>query len=306
MDIAMVLVGLALLLGGGEGLVRGAVALATRMRLPMAVVGAVVLGFGTSMPEMLTSLSAALAGAPGIAIGNVLGSNIANVLLILGLTAVIAPVPAGAAGIEDRVWLAIATVLGLALIGIGVSVGRIEGAILLAALSIYIWRALSRDDVVEPVPEIAGLGAGRIALFLIGGLATLVAGAWLLVEGATGIARALGIGETVIGLTIVAVGTSLPELATSVIAARRGEAGLALGNVLGSNVFNILAILGLTAVIVPIPLPPGLSPIDLAVVAGSAALLLVVLFLGRIGRGAGAGFLALYAGYMGWLALSAA
>ncbi len=211
----MIIAGLALLLGGGEGLVRGGVALATRMRLPMAVVGAVVLGFGTSMPEMLTSLSAALAGSPGIAIGNVLGSNIANILLILGVAVVIAPIPAGAAGIEDRVWLAVATVLGIAVILVGLDVGRIEGTVLLAALALYIWRALSRDAAVEPVPGIEGLGAGRIALFLLGGLATLIGGAWLLVEGATGIARTLGTGETVIGLTVVAVGTSLPELATS-------------------------------------------------------------------------------------------
>ena len=225
----MVLAGLALLLGGGEGLVRGGVALATRMRLPMAVVGAVVLGFGTSMPEMLTSVSAALAGSPGIAIGNVLGSNIANILLILGVAAVIAPVPAGLAGSEDRLWLAIATALGLGAVAIGATVGRVEGAALLAILAIYIWRQLGRDDAVEALPPIGGMGAGMIALTILGGLATLIAGAWLLVEGATGIARALGISETVIGLTIVAVGTSLPELATSVIAARRGEAGLALG-----------------------------------------------------------------------------
>jgi cation:H+ antiporter len=306
MEFLMVVIGLVLLLGGGEGLVRGGVAVATRMRLPMAVVGAVVLGFGTSMPEMLTSLSAALAGAPGIAIGNVLGSNIANILLILGLTAVIAPVPAGAAGIEDRVWLAIATVLGLAVIALSASVGRVEGAILLGALAVYLWRALARDAADAPVPEIAGLSGWAIAAFLAAGLAALVGGAWLLVEGATAIAQDLGVGETVIGLTIVAVGTSLPELATSVIAARRGQAGLALGNVLGSNVFNILAILGLTAVIVPIPLPPGLSVVDLVVVAGSAAVLLAALALGRIGRGAGVTFLALYAGYIGYLALSAA
>jgi cation:H+ antiporter len=306
MDLILVFGGLALLLGGGESLVRGGVALATRLRLPMAVVGAVVLGFGTSTPELLTSLSAALAGAPGIAIGNVLGSNIANILLILGLAAVIAPVPAAAAGPEDRAWLAVATMLGLAVIGFGAIVGRVEGLILLAALGVYIWRALARDDAMEAVPAGRGMGAGRIAVFLVGGLATLIAGAWLLVEGATGIARALGLSETVIGLTVVAVGTSLPELATSVIAARRGEAGLALGNILGSNVFNILAILGLTAALVPIPVPSALSGVDLVAVAGSAALLLVLLATGRIGRGAGAGFLLIYAGYTGWLAIGSA
>lgn len=306
MNAVMMVAGLAMLLAGGEGLVRGAVAFATRMRLPMAVVGAVVLGFGTSMPEMLTSLSAALAGAPGIAIGNVLGSNIANILLILGIAAVIAAIPTDTAETEDRVWLILATVLGLGVILIGAEIGRIEGAILLAALAIYIWRALNRDSQMEPVPDIPDMGPGMIALYLLAGLAILIGGAWLLVEGATGIARALGVSETVIGLTVVAVGTSLPELATSVVAARRGEAGLALGNVLGSNVFNILAILGLTALIVPIPVPADLSLVDLVMVGGTALLLVGAMIFGRIGRGLGLVFLLIYAAFVAWLALNAA
>jgi cation:H+ antiporter len=304
MNALMIAAGLVLLLGGGETLVRGAVAFATRMRLPMAVVGAVVLGFGTSMPELLTSISAALAGAPGIAIGNVLGSNVANILLILGVAALIAPMRSEAAPTEDRVWLAIATVLGIGVIVQGAVVGRIDATLLLLALVVYVWRALTRDDVSEAVTTIEGMGTGRMALFLLGGLATLIAGAYLLVEGATGIATALGISETVIGLTIVAVGTSLPELATSFAAARKGESELALGNVLGSNVFNILAILGLTAAIVPIPVPEGLSTVDLVVVAAAAAALLLALFLGKIGRGVGALFLLAYAAYIGWLAVA--
>ena len=306
MNAVMMVAGLAMLLVGGEGLVRGAVAFATRMRLPMAVVGAVVLGFGTSMPEMLTSLSAALSGAPGIAIGNVLGSNIANIVLILGVAAVIAAIPTDTAETEDRVWLVVATVLGIGVIMIGADIGRIEGMILLGALAVYLWRALGRDAAMEPVPEVVQMGPGMIALYLLVGLGILVSGAWLLVEGATGIARAFGVSETLIGLTIVAVGTSLPELATSIIAARRGEAGLALGNVLGSNVFNILAILGLTAVIVPIPVPADLSMLDLGLVAGTALLLIGALTLGRIGRGMGLLFLAVYAAYIGWLVLNAA
>ena len=306
MNAVMLVAGLAMLLVGGEGLVRGAVVFATRMRLPMAVVGAVVLGFGTSMPEMLTSLSAALAGAPGIAIGNVLGSNIANIALILGVAAVIAAIPADTAAFEDRLWLIVASALGIVVILVGSSIGRIEGAILLGGLAIYLWRALRRDADAEPVPEITDMGPGAMTAYILGGLGTLIVGAWLLVAGATGIARGLGVSETLIGLTIVAIGTSLPELATSVIAARRGEAGLALGNILGSNVFNILAILGLTAVIVPIPVPSDLSLVDLALVAGTAALLLVALATGRIGRGMGVLFLAVYAGYTGWLVLNAA
>jgi cation:H+ antiporter len=306
MDAIMMLGGLVLLLGGGESLVRGGVAFATRMRLPMAVVGAMVLGFGTSMPELLTSLSAALAGAPGIAVGNVLGSNIANILLILGLSAVIAGVTAETATAEDRVWLLVATVLGLAVLVVSPVIGRGQGAILLAALALYIWRALSRDSGMEPVPRIEGVPGWRIAGLIVLGLGALMVGAWLLVTGGTGIARALGVTETVIGLTVVAVGTSLPELSTSIVAARRGAAGLALGNILGSNVFNVLAILGLTAVIVPIPVPPGLTATDLAFFAGSALALLIFLFFGRIGRAGGLLLLSLYGGFVTWLALGAA
>jgi cation:H+ antiporter len=306
MDAVLMVAGLVLLLGGGEGLVRGGVAFATRMHLPMAVVGAVVLGFGTSMPELLTSLSAAWAGAPGIAVGNVVGSNIANILLILGLAAVIAAIPGDTAASEDRLWLVAATVLGLGLLVFSATLGRIEGAILLGALALYIWRSLSQDNAAEPVPTIEGMAGWRIAGLILVGLGALMAGAYLLVTGATGIARALGISETVIGLTVVAVGTSLPELATSVVAARRGEAGLALGNILGSNVFNIFAILGLTALLIPIPVPPGLTHVDLAFFAGSALILVAFLVIGRIGRGAGLLLLLLYAGYIAWLALNPA
>jgi Ca2+/Na+ antiporter len=149
MDVIMMVAGLALLLGGGEGLVRGGVGLATRMRLPMAVVGAVVLGFGTSMPELLTSLSAAWAGAPGIAVGNVVGSNIANILLILGVAALITVVPGETATLEDRVWLIAATLLGLGLLSFSAVLGRLEGALLLAALGLFLWRSLSRETAAE-------------------------------------------------------------------------------------------------------------------------------------------------------------
>jgi len=306
MDAIMMAVGLVLLLGGGEALVRGGVAFATRMRLPMAVVGAVVLGFGTSMPELLTSLSAAWSGAPGIAVGNVVGSNIANILLILGVAALIAVVSGDTATAEDRLWLMAATALGFGLLVLRATLGRVEGAALLAALALYIWRSLSRDSAMEPVPVIEGMAGWRIGAFLFLGLGALMAGAQLLVTGATGIARGLGVSETVIGLTVVAVGTSLPELATSVTAARRGEAGLALGNILGSNVFNIFAILGLTAAIVPIPVPEGLTAVDLAFFAGSALALIGFLFAGRIGRGGGLVLLVSYGVYVAWLALNAA
>jgi cation:H+ antiporter len=186
MDAIMIVSGLVLLLGGGEGLVRGGVAFATRMRLPMAVVGAVVLGFGTSMPELLTSLSAAWAGAPGIAVGNVVGSNIANILLILGISAVIAVVPGNATAPEDRLWLLAATVaaLGHAEPRAPCSAGlRGDPAGRTRALHLA---ALSQEGAAEPVPEDRGHGGLADRGLILVGLGALMAGAWLLVTGATG------------------------------------------------------------------------------------------------------------------------
>jgi len=222
----------------------------------------------------------------------------------VGVAAMIAVVPGDTATAADRLWLMAATALGFGFLVLSATLGRVEGLVLLAALGLYIWRSLSRDSVMEPVPAIEAMAGWRIVALLLLGLAALLAGAQLLVTGATGIARGLGVSETVIGLTVVAVGTSLPELATSVTAARRGEAGLALGNILGSNVFNIFAILGLTALIVPIPVPEGLTSVDLALLAASALALIGFLFVGRIGRGGGLALLASYAAYVAWLAVN--
>jgi len=302
MDILMLLAGLALLLGGGEILVRGGVGLAGRLGWSPAIIGAVVLGFGTSTPELMTSLQAAWQGSPGIAVGNVVGSNIANILLVLGAAAILAPVAAQRGQTE---WALLgATALGVVLL-LGDRLGRIEGLILLAGLAAYIWISLRKGDV-EPVEMSAHAMPILRAVLLAGvGIALLVVGASLLVSGATEIARLLGVPDTVIGLTLVAVGTSLPELATSLVAAWRGQGQMALGNVLGSNVFNIFGILGVTAVVVPIPVPTLLSHVDLAVLAASAIGL--ALFLKRPGvtRLFGGAFLALYAAYTIWVAVAA-
>lgn len=305
MDIVFVATGLALLLLGGHWLVQSGVALAHHLRLPGVVVGAVILGFGTSLPELLTSVFAALSGAPGIAVGNVMGSNIANILLILAVAVLIAPIAARTAPRSDLLALLAVTGLGLVVMWPGQSLGRLAGLGLIALLVGYVIWSVRKDPDAVQFEQVDLTRLKALGLLAVG-FAGLLGGASLLVEGATNLARAAGIRETVIGLTLVAIGTSLPELVTSIIAARRGQSGLALGNVLGSNVFNILAVLGGTALIAPFAVPVTLSGVDLAVFAGAALGLVALLWVGRLGRVAGGTGLLLYAAYMGWLALNAA
>ena len=261
-ELLLVLGGLALLVLGGDLLVKGAVGLSLKLGMTPLVVGLTVVAFGTSAPELLVSLSAALKGSSGIAMGNVVGSNIANVLVILGVTALVSVIVTKGHDLRESWGMMIAA--SLLLIGIALTgeIGRLEGVILL-----------------------------------------LPVGANLLVNGATDIARAFGISETVIGLTLVAIGTSLPELAASVASALKGRADMALGNVVGSNIFNILAILGITAVISPLPIPPEMLRLDLWVMLGAALLLFPFLFRGiSLTRPVGALFVAGYAAYA-WVLL---
>jgi len=309
MDFLFVGFGLAMLVAGGEVLVRGGVGLAQRLGLPSAVIGATVLGFGTSTPELVTSLRAAFDGAPGIAIGNVVGSNIANILLILGCAALISPMALrGVAPVSDVIGLLIATAAGVLILLLG-EAGRLAGTLLLMGLVAYLWVVLRTD---RPAPaegdlpvEAATMPLWRGFALAIAGIAVLVFGASLLVGGATRIAQGLGVSEAVIGLTLVAVGTSLPELATSVVAALRGQGAMSLGNILGSNIFNVAGILGLTALSHPLVVPPDIGLVDGGVLAVSALVLVGLIALGRIGRGAALALLAGYAGYIGWLAASA-
>ena len=287
---------------GGNWLVRGASALALRFRVPPLVIGLTVVGFGTSTPELLVSLQAALAGAGGIAIGNVVGSNIANILLILGVAALIGPLSANLGALRrDLAWM-----LGAALVTVpafwGGMVGRWEGAALTAGILLYIAVCL-RQAGSEEAPEVAPAPAWRASVEVVGGLVLLLIGARLLIDSATDIARTFGISEAVIGLTIVAVGTSLPELATSVIAAFRGERDIALGNVVGSNIFNILAILGITALVAPIPVEPRFLAVDVPLMIATSVLLVAVIWrLKGMGRVTGAAFLAAYVAYVATMA----
>ncbi|WP_245605449.1 calcium/sodium antiporter [Roseicyclus elongatus] len=302
----VLLAGLGLLLGGGEILVRGGLALAHRLGMTPAMIGAVVLGFGTSTPELVTSLQAAFAGAPGIALGNVVGSNIANILLILGVAALIAPMVArGAVSQRDVVAMLLATLAGLAVLASG-QAGRGTGVVLLLGLAAYLWVSLRSGARVD-VPADIAVPVARPpvwtgAALAIGGIAATILGAHLLVGAATRMATDLGVPEAVIGLTLVAVGTSLPELATSVVAAFRGQGAMSLGNILGSNVFNIAGILGVTAVASPLVVPASIGVVDAVTLAGSALLLAAFLWVGRIGRVAAMILLTGYLAYVGWLA----
>ena len=299
MSLVYIVAGLLGLLFGGEALVRGAVAIAARLRISPLVIGVTLVGFGTSTPELLTSLQAAWIGAPGIAVGNVVGSNIANILLILGAAAALSPITIGPRAFRrDGTALMLGTALGMGLLAVGL-IGAAGGALLLTALLIYLATVLRSGDSAVEAPEVGQMAPLLALAYALGGLVVTIIGARLLVLGAVDVAAGLGVSEAVIGLTIVAVGTSLPELVTSVIAARRGQSDLAFGNVLGSNLFNLLGILGITALVHPLEVPGEILSFDIWVMGGATLALGLVAVTGwRITRGEGALLLAGYAAYL--------
>lgn len=303
MDILLIIGGLVALVAGGEALVRGAVAIATRFGVSPMIIGLTLVGFGTSMPELVTSIQAAFAGAPGIAIGNVVGSNIANILLIGGLAALLLPITVSQAGFGRNM----AVLVGATVICIAAAIsGHISlwfGVVLLIGLAGYLTLTVMQEPeaIAGDVPAISA-PLPVAALMMLGGLAVTILGAKLLVTGAVSIAASLGMSEAVIGLTIVAVGTSLPELVTSVIAARKGQSDIAFGNIVGSNIFNILGILGVTAIVHPLVVPAQIAELDVWIML--AATLVFILFARtgwRIGRREGAAMIIAYAAYVAWL-----
>lgn len=311
--VGLVALGLVGLILGGEMLVRGAVSAAQAFRISPMVIGLTIVGFGTSSPELVTSLQAALSGSPGLAMGNVVGSNIGNILLILGLAALLGPIAVAPRALRrDGTVVVLAALACLAVVLLG-EVGRLGGGLLVLGLVAYLTAtfALERRDSAaaalyaaeaEMVPGPAPARLVPALLILAAGLAVILFGARTLVSGAVTLAEAAGISETVIGLTIVAVGTSMPELVTSVIAVRKGQGDVALGNVLGSNIFNILGILGVTALVQPMRVPPEIAALDIWVMLAATALLVVFARTGwRVGRREGAVMLALYAAYLAWL-----
>ncbi|HLS19267.1 MAG TPA: calcium/sodium antiporter, partial [Paracoccaceae bacterium] len=312
MTLLMLLVGFAGLVLGGELLVRGAVAIALRFGLSQLMIGLTLVGFGTSTPELVTSLQAAFKGSPGIAVGNVVGSNICNVLLILGAAALLRPIVTRPDAFRrDGTVLLGATLLCVGVVLVG-TIGRLAGGVLLALLIGYVimtWLAErggnpSGADADVPLPAFRGIW-GSVAFF-IGGLLLTIFGARLLVDAAIEIAADLGVSEAVIGVTIVALGTSLPELMTSIIAAIKHQGDVAFGNIVGSNIFNIFGILGTTAIAQPLAVPLEIARLDIWVMLAAALLLIWVTITGwRITRGEGVLMLAGYGGYIGWLAATA-
>lgn len=314
------LLGLVLLVAGGELLVRGAVRVAERLGMSPLVIGLTLVGFGTSMPELVTSVQAGLSGAPGIAYGNIIGSNIANILLIAGVSALLCPVLVTAAALRRDAGVMLAVAAGFTLLAMVMPMGRALGAGLLVVLGTYLWLVIRQERQVAAEGAIhdksqalmdldPGLQPGAPSsslvvslLIAVGGLALVVAGGSFLVSGAVALARGFGVSETVIGLTIVAVGTSMPELVTSVIAALRRQGDVAFGNVVGSNIYNLLGIGGATALIAPGAVPAELVGFDAPIMVAVSLLLVVFAATGlRIGRREGAVLLAFYGGYLWWL-----
>jgi cation:H+ antiporter len=281
--------------------------LADTMGLSKLFVGMVVVAFGTSAPELLVTLEAATSGSPDIAIGNIIGSNIANMLLILGVTALVAPLPVAGQSIRREALIMIgATILLMVLLYFG-RIPRPVGIAMVVVLIAYVtisYLLESRKvhapylDTADAQPDTKSALAGSVSLVL-GGLAGLAIGAYLLVEGASGIARSFGVSEATIGLTVVALGTSLPELAASVVAALRRHPEVVIANVIGSNTFNILGNLGATAIVAPMPAAGRFIAFDGPVMCMSVLIVFATMvFVGRIGRLGGAGLLTGYALYL--------
>lgn len=304
MDYVYLFAGLIGLFFGGEALVRGSVGIARRMAVPPLLIGLTVVGFGTSTPELLVSVDAAWRGFPDIALGNIVGSNIANILLIVGLCALVWPIRVMGATLRRDTAAMMAAAIMLVPMFAMAQMGRGSGLVMVSGLVAYlVWACRQHGGAVPEDADLPAPASALVsALWVIGGLVVLMAGARCLVEGAVSIARGYGISEAFIGLTIVAVGTSLPELATSLIAAFHRQSEIAIGNIVGSNIFNVLGILGVTALIAPIPVASRFLTFDLPVMI-AVSLVLTGLLLTRpvIGRGIGVAMLAGYVAYV-WAA----
>ena len=305
-----IIASLVLLYFGAEGLVRGSASLALRFGLTPLVVGLTVVAMGTSMPEVMVSVKATLAGRGDLAVGNVVGSNLFNIGVILGLTALLSPMKVQFQLIKIDLPIMVAVSLAMVAILWDGSVGRVEGAALFGGLIIYIvgniWlaRRTATKEVENEFAEGVPARSGSLlldGLFILGGLGILVIGARLLTDNSVALARSFGVSEAVIGLTIVAAGTSVPELAASIVAAIKKEPDIALGNVIGSNIFNILGILGIASMVAPLT-APDISRFDLWAMVAIAAALIPILWTGlRVTRTEGAMLFAAYCGYIYFL-----
>lgn len=316
LDSVFIIIGLAVLIFGAEGLVRGASSLAVRLKISPLIIGLTIVSFGTSAPELTVNILSAFNGSSDLAIGNVVGSNIANILLILGVTGLIVPLTVKSSTVWKEIPLALLGVLLLFVMGNdrlfdGVSFNaltRTDGIALLALMAIFMYYVfgMAKNDR-EAAGEIASVSdeVKRYSLplsagLVLAGLGGLIVGGRLLVTGAVGVAQAAGLSEALIGLTVVAIGTSLPELATSVVAAMKRQADIAIGNVIGSNIFNIFFVLATTSTILPLSVT-GTINFDIIVSIIATVLLFAFMFIGgkhRLSRWQGAIFLSIYIVYL--------
>lgn len=314
----LIILGLAILIGGAEGLVRGASSAAARFKISPLIIGLTIVSFGTSAPELTVNIVSALNGSPDLAIGNVVGSNIANILLILGTCAVIAPLSVKSSTVWKEIPLALLGICLLLVMGNDAlidgksfnSVTRSDGIVLMSLMAVFMFYIVSmakgekgQEMADEAKENISEYGLPLSIGLILGGIAGLVFGGELLVSSAVSIAASAGLSEALIGLTIVGIGTSLPELATSVVATLKGKKDIAIGNIVGSNIFNIFWIIGLTATILQLPFNTAAS-VDVLVAIGATGLLFVFMFLGKkhvLSRLEGVMFLILYTLYIVFL-----
>lgn len=305
LNILIIVVGIALVLWGADRLTDGAVAVAEKMKMPQIVIGLTIVAMGTSMPEFCVSLISALKGTSDLAVGNIVGSNIFNALLIVGVSALVAPMTIMETTVRKDIPFALVASALLLIMCLDENISRLDAGILFVMFLIFMYMTLKGAKKQGADAEEAIEGEGKkpmatwlSAVWILVGLLCLIGGSNLFVEGATAVATNLGVSEAVIGLTIVAGGTSLPELATSVVSARKGNSGIAIGNALGSNVFNILAILGITGMITPMTLK-GITYIDLSMLVISIMLVWLFSFTKyKIERWEGAVLTAVFVGYI--------
>ena len=313
LNLIFIIVGIVLVLWGADRLTEGSVAVAERMNIPQIVIGLTVVAMGTSMPEFCVSLISALKGTPDLAVGNVVGSNIFNSLFIVGITAAIAPMAILRATVMKDIPFALVASVILLMMCLDGRIGRIDAAVLFSLFMIFMFMTLksakiNKQELEEEnklakkaLKSVPKMSPAMSVVWILAGLACLIGGSTLFVEGASKLATSLGVSEAVVGLTIVAGGTSLPELATSVVSARKGNSGIAIGNVLGSNVFNILAILGLTGLVCPMQLQ-GITTTDLSILVISMIMIWFFSFTKYVlERWEGLVLTATFIGYMAYL-----
>jgi K+-dependent Na+/Ca+ exchanger related-protein len=302
-DILLIVLGVAMVLGGADRLTEGAAALARRMSVPEIIIGLTIVAAGTSAPELFVSLVSALKGTPDMAMGNVVGSNTMNCMLIVGCAAMVAPMTISRSTVHKDIPFSVGASVLLMILGIDAFLGRFDGILLLLGFAAFMYYTLSqaKKGKAEDTETVKQMNPWFAAFFVIIGLVLLLAGSNIFVDAASRAAYSLGLSEGVVGLTIVAGGTSLPELATSVVAARKGQSAIAIGNVIGSNVFNILLILGLTATISPMQIQ-GITTIDLLMMLGSVSLVWLFSYTRyTVERWEGALLVGGYLVYLAWL-----